>query len=1291
MFGSNTHRAIWSSIAIIGKKKNAGMLLSAVLLGLSAVAQAERYTIPWFLPAGAGGAPQSVLRILNGTDESGSAEIYAIDDAGARIGPASLGLNPWSAVEFTASELQSGDAAKGLPSGLGSLAGDVRLLIDSDVPIVPSAYVRSRDGALAAVHDTVLEARDASTNTHRYDVAVFHPAAGAVQQSRLRLINPGDGAARIAIEARDDTGMAASGGTVELTLPGGAARTLSAQQLEAGDGAAFTGRLGAGVGNWRLSVVADRPIQALNLTVGANGDWSNLSTTAVTGWAPEDAAALEARFLDRVIVSRDGLDRLELRVLAENRIRDTRLEDGVRFSEEGGYGYERTGRDAGILTLLYDSGQLCAATIYFDSPTSGWYVSGCVDSANAAEYRTGGGWWTLDLGAVPLDLGPALEHMTYAAGTAIAAVTLPAATGGDGDLMYSLSPEVPGLQFDAETRRLSGTPSEAGDWAMTYRVRDATGDTDWRYFSITVQAAGGATLTYQVGETLSSLPAGSWVPDVSSGASFASSGGNTTIEFNDGGYIEEGDYRYTCRSGGGCRIQDRDVESGTIVRTAKGTGPDNGGAGSAGALRRLTYHNAWDHDPSWSPDGQRIVVSSNRDFNYEIYTIDADGGNPQRLTDHDATDSHPAWSPDGQRIAFVSSRNGNREIYAMGADGGNPQRLTDHGATDVSPAWSPDGQRIAFHSNRDGNWEIYTMDADGGSPQRLTDHVATDAAPAWSPDGQRVAFHSTRDGNWEIYTMDADGGNPQRLTDHDASDSQPAWSPDGQRIAFVSSRDGNWEIYAMDADGGNTQRLTDNNATDTSPAWSPDGQHIAFGSNRDGNWEIYSLVVPVPDAGQDSQPRFTTGSGPGDQTYTVGTTISALTLPEARGGDGPLTYSLSPAVPGLSFNATATVRRLTGTPSTADTYNMTYRVRDTDGDTDSLTFTITVENAGGGSGDSDDHGDDRTSATRVDLESDTQGNLSGGDVDYFRVNVDAAGMLEVYTSGDVDTVGELQDSTGSPIDDNDDGGVSLNFRIAADVSAGVYYVRVSGYSSRTAGDYTLHVRFDESPPTENEPDLVVESASVSDSSPEAGASFTLSATVRNRGNGRSGSTTLRYYRSTNATISTSDTAVGTDAVAALSASGVSAESTRLTAPSSTGTYYYGACVDSVSGESDTSNNCSSAVRVTVSGGTTGGTTYEPLAGLRVSPGRVQFIFSSSGGCIRLSNSTFNGVTYTSHSSRWQRRENAGSPWQDVPGTEQQGGLCAYDPTASGEYRMIADITVGGNRASYSSENTFTVN
>ena len=114
------------------------------------------------------------------------------------------------------------------------------------------------------------------------------------------------------------------------------------------------------------------------------------------------------------------------------------------------------------------------------------------------------------------------------------------------------------------------------------------------------------------------------------------------------------------------------------------------------------------------------------------------------------------------------------------------------------------------------------------------------------------------------------------------------------------------------------------------------------------------------------------------------------------------------------------------------------------------------------------------------------------------------------------------------------------------------------------------------------PDLVVGSPAVDDDGPAPGDAFELSATVENDGAGSSAATTLRYYRSTDATITTSDTAVGTDSIAGLAAAGTSGQSIDLTAPATPGTYYYGACVDAVTDESDTTNNCSISAAVTVS-------------------------------------------------------------------------------------------------------------
>ena len=112
-------------------------------------------------------------------------------------------------------------------------------------------------------------------------------------------------------------------------------------------------------------------------------------------------------------------------------------------------------------------------------------------------------------------------------------------------------------------------------------------------------------------------------------------------------------------------------------------------------------------------------------------------------------------------------------------------------------------------------------------------------------------------------------------------------------------------------------------------------------------------------------------------------------------------------------------------------------------------------------------------------------------------------------------------------------------------------------------------------------DLIVESPAVNDATLSSGQNFTFSASVKNQGNASSAATTLTYRRSDNSTITIGDPTVGSDAIGVLAADALSAETINLTAPTSPGDYYYGACVIVVSGESDTRNNCSAGVLVTV--------------------------------------------------------------------------------------------------------------
>ena len=555
--------------------------LAALALWGSAVL-AERYTLPLFVTSTAPGTTQGVLRIVNDTEESGSVQIHAIDDAGLRHGPATFMLNAGTAAEFDASDLASGNATKGLSPGLGTLPGDVRLEIESDLAIVPLAYVRAADGTLSAMHDTVRAAAAAGGGSaYRYEVPIFNAASDVTQESRLRLINPGDQPAAVTIDGRDDRGAEATGGTVRLTLPGGGARTLTAQQLEAGvtEEAALTGRLGAGVGRWRLSIWSDRLIQVVNVVSATAGYLNNLSTTAVPGAAPADHEAFSERFSSSGIEFRRGDGVFTITASATDRFQEAGESEGVAYSSAGSFRYQSIRGDAGLVTLLYDDGDVCRTDLYFESPMDGRFATRCTGSNSPEGVWSGGSWVAVDRGeTMPEDptemvrerdcqvglivrrgeactypdtaaefsvntrgTGRFLDNLagiridvqdetidgrvydfraeheadgewriervagmtdepsfatasnpgdqTYVAGTAIDPLTLPEATGGNGGLTYTLSPEVPGLTFIASMRQLTGTPTAFGTYAMTYTVTDGDGDTDTLSFTITVVEA----------------------------------------------------------------------------------------------------------------------------------------------------------------------------------------------------------------------------------------------------------------------------------------------------------------------------------------------------------------------------------------------------------------------------------------------------------------------------------------------------------------------------------------------------------------------------------------------------------------------------------------------------------------------------------------------------------------------------------------------------------------------------------------------------------------------------------
>ena len=257
-----------------------------------------------------------------------------------------------------------------------------------------------------------------------------------------------------------------------------------------------------------------------------------------------------------------------------------------------------------------------------------------------------------------------------------------------------------------------------------------------------------------------------------------------------------------------------------------------------------------------SPLWGKIVFYSKRDGNAQIYTMNSDGSHQTWLTFNEAGDGWPTWSPNGQQIAFNSNRDGNWEVYVMDADGSNQRRLTHHPALDAYPHWHPDGTRIAFRSGRDGAdiTSIYTMDLDGND-LRLVTQAEFIAKLRWSPDGERIAFEGVIGGNREVFVIDADGTNRWQVSKTVSRSTMRlgGWSPDGKKILYTvitkPLADGVAFEYSMVIA---TLHLSNREVIKFEPVvlppsrllaadghgWGADGKSIII-TGKIGNWDIY--------------------------------------------------------------------------------------------------------------------------------------------------------------------------------------------------------------------------------------------------------------------------------------------------------------------------------------------------------------------------------------------------------------------------------------------------------------------
>lgn len=257
-----------------------------------------------------------------------------------------------------------------------------------------------------------------------------------------------------------------------------------------------------------------------------------------------------------------------------------------------------------------------------------------------------------------------------------------------------------------------------------------------------------------------------------------------------------------------------------------------------------------------APSAGKIVFSSNRDGDFEIYIMDADGTDVRKLTRNRRNDYTPALSPDGQQVAYVSEmKDFDQEIFIKKIDRTGKIRVTRFNTYDQDPDWSPDGTMLAFEMDSLDGSDAVVMRIGSHRPRALLwqQENSSNGYPTWSPDGRKIVALAYYDrGDLRKARLCCGYKSPGRwVTDDGPRELYPDWSPDGEWILF-GRNDENFptqtgptfedhDLFVVRPDGTGLTRLEDELSDSLPGSWSPSGDQIVFFSDREDSYDIFVM------------------------------------------------------------------------------------------------------------------------------------------------------------------------------------------------------------------------------------------------------------------------------------------------------------------------------------------------------------------------------------------------------------------------------------------------------------------